>query len=339
MNIKDIRKVDLNLLVVFDVILKERSIAAAAARLGLSQSATSHALARLRKLIGDELFTRDAGSVHPTARALELAAPVQQALAAIAGALVSHEFVPALAARTLTVAASDYSCMVIVPRLIERLAVAAPGVDLRVVPAGRLDVIRQLDDARIDLALGWFAVVPGRFGRTTLIEEDYVFIVRTGHPLLAAEGTPAQILGYPHVVVDYTGNAEDLIDGFFPERGVLRRVHLERAVLEAPRHGAIGRIAARVPGFAVVPAVVTRTDLIASLPRRLALDLCDKHRVVLIEPPMGSNPVAVEMLWHWRSEVDPGIHWLREQVRQAAIDDPRENAGGDARPSGPVSHA
>ena len=328
MNIKDIRKFDLNLLVVFDVILKERSIAAAAQRLGLSQSAASHALARLRRLVGDELFMRDASGVHPTARALELATPVQQALGAIAEALVSRDFVPAQAARTLTIAASDYTCMLIVPRLIERITVAAPGIDLRVVPAGRLDVIRQLDDARIDLAIGWFAAVPARFGRATLLEEDYVFIVRSGHPLLTGGATSERILGYPHVVVDYTGNADNLIDGFFPERGVLRRVHMEKAVLEAQRGGAIGRIAARVPNFGVVPEVVTHTDLVASLPRRIALDLCDRHRVELIEPPLATTPVAVEVLWHWRSDVDRGVHWLREQIGQAASDDSRQRVAG-----------
>jgi len=331
MNVKDIRKFDLNLLVVFDVILKERSTVVAGERLGLSQSAVSHALARLRRLIGDELFTRDDLGLQPTARAIELATPVQQALGAIAEALVSREFIPAQAARTLTVAASDYSCTVIIPRLIERIAAAAPNVDLRVVPASRLDVIRQLDEARIDVAIGWFAAVPARFGRATVVEEDWVFIARTHHPLLAGEVSQSRILSYPHIVVDYTGNADNLIDGFFPERGVLRRVHIERVVLEAPRReGRTGRIAVRVPSFATVADVVAQTDMIASLPRRLAASMCGRHRVVLIEPPGDTSTVDVEILWHWRSEVDPGVRWLRAQIAHAATEVGGASLGGSA---------
>jgi DNA-binding transcriptional LysR family regulator len=318
-----LRKFDLNLLVVFDVIMKERSIVAASGRLNLSQSAVSHALGRMRKLVGDDLFIRDTEGMVPTSRALELAVPVRQALARIETALGSEEeeFVAERAARTFAIAASDYSCSLIVPRLVERMAKIAPDIDLYILPANRLDVIRQLDDGRIDLAIAWFAAVPERFGRAKLVDENDVFLVRKGHPLASGELTVAGVLGYPHVVVDYLGNAERLTDGFFLERGVLRRVFIDRSIIEAPtRFGEYGRIAVKVPAFCNVPPIIARTDLIASVPRRLAAELSATHGLVQLEPPYDTVPVAVEAVWHQRTEPDPGVTWLRQQVELAAAD-------------------
>jgi len=322
LNNMHLRKFDLNLLVVFDVIMKERSIVGASERLSLSQSAVSHSLARLRKLVGDELFIRDTEGMCPTVRALELALPVQQALARIQSALGSEEeFVAERAARTFVIATSDYAGTLIVPRLVERIAAIAPDIDLYILPANRLDVIRQLDDGRIDLAIAWFAAVPERFGRTKLVDESDVFLVRRGHPLTIGELTVAGVFGYPHVVVDYLGNAERVTDGFFLERGVLRRVTVDRSVIEARhRFGGYGRIAVKVPAFCNVPSIVARTDLIASVPRRLAAELSAAHGLVPLEPPYDTVPVAVEAVWHQRMEPDPGVTWLRQQVESVAAD-------------------
>jgi DNA-binding transcriptional LysR family regulator len=321
LNNMHLRKFDLNLLVVFDVIMKERSIVGASERLSLSQSAVSHSLGRMRKLVGDELFVRDTEGMRPTARALELAVPVQQALARIEAALGSEEFVAERAARTFVIAASDYSCTLIVPRLIGRMAKIAPDIDLYILPANRLDVIRQLDDGRIDLAIAWFAAVPERFGRAKLVDENDVFLVRKGHPLTTGEPTVAGVLGYPHVVVDYMGNAERLTDGFFLERGALRRVTIDRSVIEATRRfGEHGRIAVKVPAFGSVPPIIARTDMIACVPRRLAAELSAIHGLVPLEPPYDTPPVTVEVVWHQRMQPDPGVTWLRQEVESVAAD-------------------
>lgn len=321
MNPLQLRNFDLNLLVVFAEIMKERSISGAAERLSLSQSAVSHALRRLRKLLHDEVFIRDVVGMRPTARALELALPVQRALDGIEIALTSQEFAPERAARTFTIAASDYSCMLLIPRLLGRLALTAPEVDLCVVPTSRLDVILQLDEGRIDLAIAWFAAVPERFGRAKLVDENYVFVVRAGHPLTSGKLTATRALSYPHVVVDYVGKVDNLVDGFLPEHGVMRRVHMDRAVLEAPqRLQRQGRVAVKVPNFCNVPPIVACTDTIASIPRRLAADMGSTYKLVVMEPPFDMTPVAVEAIWHRRMETDPAVTWLREQVKLAAIE-------------------
>lgn len=316
-----LRNFDLNLLVIFDVIMRERSIVLASKRLNLSPSAVSHALSRLRKLVGDPLFLREADSMRPTARALELAQRVEQALGGIETALTSHAFDPAVSSRTFTIAASDYSCTLIIPRLASRLTLTAPDIDLCVVPMNRLDIVRQLEEGRVDLAIAWFAAVPGRFGRTKLWDESEVLVMRRDHPLLNVELTVEGVLSFPHVVVDYFGNGENLIDGFFSERGVMRRVQMERAVTEAPqRFGTHGRVAVKVPTFANALSVVARTDMIASIPRRIASEgrSSDQHGV--LEVPFRMALVAVEAIWHQRSQVDPGVTWLRTQVELAAAE-------------------
>jgi DNA-binding transcriptional LysR family regulator len=177
-----LRNFDLNLLTVFDAVFEEHSIAAASERLNLSQSAVSHALRRLRRALSDDLFVREADGMRPTPKAQQFAIPVKSALDRLASALGGEPFDPARAIRSFSIGASDYATTTIIPRLVESVATAAPSLDLYVVPANRLDMIRQLDEGNIDLAIGWFAAVPERFGRTKLLEEDSVFVVRPGHP-------------------------------------------------------------------------------------------------------------------------------------------------------------
>src|SRR3984957_20007391 len=295
--------------------MSERSIAGAGERLNLSQSAVSHALGRMRKLIGDELFTRGTGGMRPTPRAQQLAIPVRKALSDIEAAIGSKGFVPEHAARTFVIAASDYSCTLIIPELAARLARTAPAIDIYVVSLNGLDVIRQLDERRIDMAIAWFAAVPERLGGLKLLEETYVFIVRAGHPLATGELTVSRVLSYPHVVVDYLGNAERLTDGFFSERGVLRRVHMDRAVIEAPqRSEKHGRVAIKVPSFSNAASIVMRSDMVATIPKRLAERMRAAHDLIVLDPPFDNSPVPVEAVWSRRAATDPPGDWLRQQV-------------------------
>jgi DNA-binding transcriptional LysR family regulator len=321
LNSVHLREFDLNLLTTFDVIMSERSIAGASERLKLSQSAVSHALGRMRKLVGDELFTREADGMRPTPRALQLAMPVRKALSDIEAAITSKSFVPEHSARTFVIGASDYSCTLIIPRLVARLAQTAPGIDIYVVSLNGLDVIRQLDERRVDMAISWFAAVPERLGRAKLLEENYVLVVRKGHPLATGEVTVSRVLSHPHVVVDYLGNGERLTDGFFSERGILRRVHMERAVIEAPqRLGQYGRIAVKVPSFSNAASIIMRTEMVVSIPRRLAREMCEVHDLTALEPPFDNAPVAVEAVWPRGTSTDPAQDWLRKQVELVTAD-------------------
>jgi len=313
-----LRSFDLNLLTIFEAVFEEGSIAAASVRLSLSQSAISHALRRLRRALSDELFVREADGMRPTPKARQFAIPVKNALDRIASALGGEPFEPAHAIRTFAIGASDYACTMIIPRLVESVAVAAPSVDIRVVPANRVDMVQQLDVGEVDVAIGWFATVPERFGRMKLLDEGYVLVVRPGHPLTSEVPTVERLLDFSHVAVNYVGSNAGLVDGYLPERGVLRRVHMEVIALEAPqRLGKDARMAVCVPHFWCVPPILLRCDMIASVPRRLAIEFVKRFGLVMIPDPAGPLEIEVEGIWH-RQEIEPAMTWLREQIRLAA---------------------
>jgi DNA-binding transcriptional LysR family regulator len=313
------RNFDLNLLTVFDAVFEEHSIAAASDRLSLSQSAVSHALRRLRRALSDELFIRQADGMWPTPKARQLAIPVKTALGRIARALGGEPFDPAHAIRSFAIGASDYASTTIIPRLVGNLAISAPLVDIHVVPANRVDIVQLLEEGHIDVALGWFATVPARFGRAKLLDEDSVFVVRPGHPLTLEVPTLWRLLDFPHVVVNLLGSSVGLIDGYWPERGVLRRVHMEMVALEAPqRLGKDARIAVCVPHFWCLPPILGRCDMVASVPRALATEFVKRFGLVVIPDPDGPGLVAVEAIWDRQQDTDPALTWLRTQIASAA---------------------
>jgi DNA-binding transcriptional LysR family regulator len=322
-NIMQIRNFDLNLLMVFDAVFEEHSIAAASERLSLSQSAVSHALRRLRRALSDELFVRQADGMWPTPKARQFAIPVKSALDRIARALGGEPFDPARAIRSFAIGASDYASTTIIPTLVGRVAVSAPLVDIHIVPANRVDIIRLLEEGHIDVALGWFATVPERFGRSKLLDEDSVFVVRLGHPLTSEVPTLWRLLDFPHVAVNLLGSSVGLIDGYWPERGVLRRVHMEMVALEAPqRLGKDARIAVCVPHFWCLPPILSRCDMVASVPRALATEFVKHFGLAMIPDPDGPSAVAVEAIWDRQQETDPALTWLRAQIAAAAATPP-----------------
>jgi DNA-binding transcriptional LysR family regulator len=314
-----LRNLDLNLLIVFDAVFEEHSIAAASERLSLSQSAVSHALRRLRRALADDLFVRETDGMRPTPKARQLAIPIRSALDRLASALGGEPFDPARAIRSFSIGASDYATTTIVPRLVESVASAAPSVDIYIVPANRVDMIRQLDEGNIDIAVGWFATVPERFGRTKLLDEDSVFVVRPGHPLTSEIPTIERVLNFHHVAVNFLGSDAGLVDGFLPERGVLRRVHMEVAALEAPqRLGKDARIAVSVPHFWCMPPILARSDMVASVPRALAIEFVKRFELVIIPDPGESNRIPIEAIWDRQQETDPAMSWLRAEISAAA---------------------
>jgi DNA-binding transcriptional LysR family regulator len=311
-----IRKIDLNLFKVFDAILQHRSVSAAARELSVTPSAVSHALARLRRALDDELFVAGETGMEPTARALALAPGIRQGLGQFASAVDTGTFVPARTERVFRIAASDYVSVFLLPPLVARLAQAAPQAELRIFPFSRLDVVRELDEGRLDLALGWFSEVPARMGRTIVLQDSEAIVVRPGHPLTAGPVTKARLFAFPHVVVELTGTEDLALDGFLDERGVARRIWIERLLLEMAdgESGLVGRVAVSVPHYAAVAPILRAGDLVATLPRRLALH----EKLAVLELPYQPLAVNVEAIWHQRAERDAGLRWLIGEM-QAAI--------------------
>jgi DNA-binding transcriptional LysR family regulator len=289
MNLQD---VDLNLLRVFDAVLHEGGVTAAAARLELTQPAVSNALARLRKLFGDPLFVRTPGGMDATPFARELAQPVRQALALLESALAHGPgFDPASATRAFRFYMSDLGQIEFLPPLIERVEARAPGVRLEAVALDVEDIAGALASGTLDLAVGFLPALGPPIRRHALFRDPYVCLMRAEHEIQSM--TRKRFLDASHVLVSYRGGHRVIEEAF------------ERAGI---------RVALRVPHFTVVPMVLERSDLILTLPARVARVFERQGKLKSLPTPVAIPAADVGVHWHERFEADPGNRWLREQV-------------------------
>ena len=297
--VHDLAHLDLNLVVALDALLAERHVTRAARRLALSQSATSHALARLRRTLDDPLLVRGAaGELLRTPRAEALAPLVTRALVDLTLALRGEAtFAPATAQRRVRIAASDYAEAAVVPTLVARLAAAAPGIELVLRPVPP-DATARLATGDLDLVLA-----PPRsdeFGagirRRTLFDETLVVAMRKGHPLARARLTLPRFCAAAHLLVAPRGTPGSFVDDALAARGRSRRV------------------AVTLSNFLTAPAILAASDLVATLPRRVV-----QGRAELVQrpAPLPLPGFALAMLWHERAEHDAGHAWLRRELAAA----------------------
>jgi DNA-binding transcriptional LysR family regulator len=219
----NLRRLDLNLLVVFDAVMAERSVTRGAQRVFLTQSAVSSALGRLRHQLGDELFLRGPGKLRPTPRALEIEEPVRALLAELQQVLAPATFNPATEHRRFTIATNDYFTAVVAPPLARRLARVAPGVDVNIVPtAGR--ALEMLDAREADVVCTSWGQLPERFATATLVQDEYVCVVRKDHPFARKPPTLRQFAQAKHRLVSPRGDAHGFVDERLAEKGLTRRI-------------------------------------------------------------------------------------------------------------------
>jgi len=315
-----LRRIDLNLFLVFEAILEQGSIVAASRHLSVTPSAVSHALARLRDALDDPLFVLTDKGMMPTSKARALAPHVQGGLERIEKALRAKPFAPESAVRTFRIAMSDYSGGVILPLLMRRLQSAAPGIDLRIFPFDRETTMQQIDDGRLDAVVGWFTALPSRLRRQLLWRDTETLIVRRGHPLSQGQVTREALLQYPHVVIELTGTGDVYSDGFLEEDGVVRRVWLERLLLDARGDGTeiVGRAALSVPHYADVIPVVLATDFVATVPASYAAPAVADGSIITLPTPHEPTIGHLEAVWHERSDTDDALRWLLLQAGEAA---------------------
>jgi DNA-binding transcriptional LysR family regulator len=309
MNAPHISNLDLNLLRVFDALLQEESVSRAGVRLGLSQSAVSHALGRLRQALGDELFRRGPAGMQPTARALEIGPAVHAALAQIQAALAPQKFDPAAAERRFTLVGGPYVSAVLVPELISRLRERAPRSGLRVTSFG-WDAFESLEIGRADVVLGAFDGATDRFDYRPLFTETLVWVLRSGHPLgqPGATLTVETLAELEHVAIDYP-RPEATPEGRRPRRLTMLedRGAFER---ELVRRGLVRRVGVIVPDSYTALAVVARSDMAALAPRRLAERAVQKGSLQLLETPYESPPVEIGVMQMRDRANDPAQVWF-----------------------------
>lgn len=324
----DLRAIDLNLLVALDALLAERSVTAAAKRLGLTQPTTSHALARLRALLGDPLLVRAGRAMVRTPRADALAPALSRALLELSRALAAEPpFDPKVTTRSFVVACPDLLAP-LVPAIARRLAVEAPRAALELRAPLGADLPTALATSGVDLALAPApSDAPGVIARS-LGALRWCVLARRGHPLLRGRArarlTLASWTRWPHVVVRTGSESRSVVGDAIARAGGARRVGLV------------------VPGFLVVPHVVAATDLLGAAPRELVLPLARTLGLELLEPPVAMPPIPVAALWHERWHADAGARWARELVAGEvgrALDEARvrgasraESAAPSARP-------
>ncbi len=288
----NLNSLDLNLLVALDALLREANVSRAAMRLNLSQPATSHALQRLRDLIGDPLLVRNGARMELTPRAQALRSPLAQALDQVRTLFVSDNFDAARSERHFRLMMPDLAVELLMPSLMEKVTPMAPNVTIDVVP-WRGPAIFTPDFARtIDLVISIGDSFKG-FHRQRLYTDSDALAVRRRHPVGAKLRKREAFLAARHVAVIIRGQSEDLIDTWLRAKGIERRIALV------------------VPGYIEALHVTARTDLVAFVPRRLIAALSKQLSLVTVTPPLDPGIDEQHMFYPTRAQMDPGSIWLR----------------------------
>lgn len=293
----DSRKVDFNLLVALDALLADRNVTRAARRIGLSQPALSAQLARLRDLFGDPLFLPAQRGMTPTARAIELETPVRRLLDQMRDVLAQgRAFDPVHADLSVAIACSDYVQVAVIARLALDLRVSAPKLRLAIRQLDGALVGHQMEAGVVDLAVMTPSTAPPAVRTRLLFHERYVTIARRGHPGVKGKLTLDDFVALDHVVVSPRGG------GFAgPVDTALGRLGRKR------------RIAISTASFLFVPELVSRSDLIATVPERLVRERAEPLQV--LQPPLPIEGFTIGLVWHERTHRHPAHLWVRERVR------------------------
>lgn len=292
------RAVDLNLLVVFDALAEHCGVSRAAEAVGLSQPATSAALARLRVLFGDPLFVKVGTRMQPTPRAAELAAPIRRVVETVRSeVLQAGRFDPATTARTFAVVTPDIGEAKFLPPILARFAAEAPSAGLRTLSMPRRAAAEALESGRAELAIGYFPDLhKAGFFQQKLFANGYVCIVRAGHPTIGAGLTIEQYLAAMHAVVRPEGR-EHLLEQVLAAQGIRRRVAVE------------------IAHFMALLPIVAGSDLLATVPRDLAEVLASHADLRVLEAPIALPVIDVRQFWHRRVHNDAANVWLRGVVQ------------------------
>jgi DNA-binding transcriptional LysR family regulator len=284
----------LNQLRLVDALARSGNLGEAAEEIGLTQSAASHALARLREELQDPVFMRTSEGMRPTPYGVRLAASVRDALHSLRAGLDRHpEFVPGTSRRTFNVIMSDVSQMLYLPRLLARLSAEAPGVSLRVraVPSKAPHLI--LESGEVDLAVGAFTRFIAGCRQKRLYRERYVCVVRRDHPQFEHGMTAEAFCSVPQVVVDPRGYVHEQLDRWLAQQKVPRTAKLY------------------VPYFLSLPLVIARSDLLVVMASRVAKTYAEVLPLKIMPPPTKLPAYDTRLFWHERFHRDSANRWLR----------------------------
>jgi DNA-binding transcriptional LysR family regulator len=290
-------KLDLNLLRAFDALIDTRKVSSAADRIGITQPALSNALSRLRAALGDELFTRSPRGMQPTPYALLLAPVISESLRNIERALERRaQFDPLQSTRRFRIAMTDIGEIYFLPRLLKHLERHAPNVTIATARNSEIDVANELASGDLDLALGWLPKLGTGFFQKRLFEQHHRCLMSATNPLAKGPLTLPRFLQAKHAVVTSAGTGHARVEAIMQRRGIKRFIALE------------------LPHFVAVPYVVRDSELIVTVPEKLALEAAEPFGLVVRTPPIADLSFQVNMFWHRRVQKDDANKWLRDTL-------------------------
>jgi len=303
----NLRHVDLNLLVVFDTLVRTGSVTRAAQQLGMSQPATSLALNKLRKLFDDPLFVRTAAGIFPTPHAERLAAPVAAPLDHIqAEVLQQPTFNVAEGQRSITLITQDIGELVFLPALMLHIAALGTGIEIRTIDVPTAQIEPALRSGEADLALGHYPDLhSAALYQQRLFTHSFVCLVRRTHPEIGANMTRKQFADGKHAIVNSDGGQSDVLES------ELRKLGLQR-------HAAM-----RVRHHLALPMILAESDFIVTVPEAIGASLARMADIKLVRPPFKVAPRIVTQHWHSRFHRDPANRWLRAIVSDVFVERPR----------------
>jgi len=294
--------IDLNLLVVFDALMTEQNVTRAGERIGLSQPATSNALARLRSLINDDLFIRTATGLRPTPTAIALQQQLRPALQQIQAALLEQStFDPATSDRVFAIGMSDYVEFTLLPSLMQTLQTIAPQVSVQIRSGDRQKILSLLDNGEIDLACGVFPEKIAGHQEQLLFQERYVCVCRQDHPTIDSSLSLEEYLSVSHLLVSVKEDRVGRVDTLLAEQNLKRHIALS------------------IPHFLTAPFILAQTDLVATLAHRVALTFANHQGLKLLPLPLPIAGFSVSMRWHCTTDSSPACQWLRSLVLEVSF--------------------
>ncbi len=297
----NLRQIDLNLLVIFDALIREKSVTRAALHIGVTQPAVSNALNRLRHLFKDELLVRTPTGMEPTQRAEELGPAVDQILRAINGLVDNPQtFDPQTADLTFQIRMSDVLAFLLLPRLAQRIAGEAPLIHIETVHLSPHRTVEALDSGAIDLAISTGLHGSSAVQEQSLFDDRLICLSRAGHPRIGAKPVLEDFLTADHVRVAQTPVDDRFVDNWLTAHGHRRSISLT------------------VPHWLSVPHVVRETDLIAVISHRAAKRFEQDPNIQLSPLPIPDCGFTWSMYWHKRHRSNPAQQWLRDHVADAA---------------------
>jgi DNA-binding transcriptional LysR family regulator len=293
----DLRRADLNLLLLFQTLLAERHVGRAARRLHLTQSAASHALGRLREMFGNPLFVRHPKGVEPTSRALALAPAVADLLDRARLILASPAGFDPDAPHTFTIASADLGVFTILVPLIKQLRSTAPKINLRVRALDGTRIVAAFDRQEVDCALMPLPEAPVRVAREPVLQERYVGIARRGNPALKGRKlSPKRWAALPHLLVSPRGEDSSESDQHLAKLGLKRHIVMV------------------VPHFLAAPLIVASSDLVTLIAERVARHFAKELDLAIFEPPVAVQGFAIDLLTSVGRANDPALQWLRKEI-------------------------